>query len=327
MQQTHIAAPELLADLFNKQLFTRELQQTRQPLSVFKQAWSTGHQLLNEAFVAGMPVNTLVKQRAWLIDQLLMAAWGHIITNDALALVAVGGYGRGELHPASDIDLMILVNTRRSKPLNQSIEKFLIFLWDIGLEVGHSVRTIKDCIYEAKNDITVATNLMESRLLAGNASIYNEMCRQTGTKKIWPNKKFFEAKLKEQIERHKKYDNSEHKLEPNIKEGPGGLRDIQMIGWVAKRHFGADTLKDLITHDFLSAEEYRILNAGQSLLWRIRYALHFITNHREDRLLFDYQRNVAELFGFRSQDSSGVEQFMKIYYRTVRELNILNEIF
>jgi len=326
MQQTHIAAPELLADLFNKQLFTRELQQTRQPLSVFKQAWSTGHQLLNEAFVAGMPVNTLVKQRAWLIDQLLMAAWGHIITNDELALVAVGGYGRGELHPASDIDLMILVNTRRSKPLNQSIEKFLIFLWDIGLEVGHSVRTIKDCIYEAKNDITVATNLMESRLLAGNASIYNEMCRQTGPKKIWPTKKFFEAKLKEQIERHKKYDNSEHKLEPNIKEGPGGLRDIQMIGWVAKRHFGADTLKDLITHDFLSAEEYRILNAGQSLLWRIRYALHFITNHREDRLLFDYQRNVAELFGFRSQDSSGVEQFMKMYYRTVRELNILNEI-
>src|SRR3972149_2541096 len=285
MQQTHIAAPELLADLFNKHLSIRELQQTRQPLSVFKQAWSTGHQLLNEAFVAGMPVNTLVKQRAWLIDQLLMAAWGHIITNDELALVAVGGYGRGELHPASDIDLMILVNTRRSKPLNQSIEKFLIFLWDIGLEVGHSVRTIKDCIYEAKNDITVATNLMESRLLAGNASIYNEMCRQTGPKKIWPTKKFFEAKLKEQIERHKKYDNSEHKLEPNIKEGPGGLRDIQMIGWVGKRHFGADTLKDLITHDFLSAEEYRILNAGQSLLWRIRYPLPSTSSHREGRRL------------------------------------------
>lgn len=326
MQEFLMADNDLTDELFDRQTFTHELKQTRQPLNLFKQARITGHQLLNEAFVAGVPIKTLVKQRAWLVDQLLTLAWEHIITNDEVALVAVGGYGRGELHPASDIDLMILIKSRRNKPANQSIEKFLVFLWDIGLEVGHSVRTIKDCINEAKNDITVATNLMESRLLAGNEAIYNEMCKQTGPRKIWPTKKFFEAKLREQIERHKKYDNSEHKLEPNIKEGPGGLRDIQVIGWVAKRHFGADTLKDLVTHEFLTEDEYRILDAGQSLLWRIRYALHYITGHREDRLLFDYQRNVAELFGFRAQDNSGVAQFMKMYYRTVREMNVLNEI-
>ena len=326
MQEFLMANNELTDELFDRQTFIRELKQTRQPLNLFKQARITGHQLLNEAFVAGLPIKTLVKQRAWLVDQLLTLAWEHIITNDEVALVAVGGYGRGELHPASDIDLLILIKSRRNKPANQSIEKFLVFLWDIGLEVGHSVRTIKDCINEAKNDITVATNLMESRLLAGNEAIYNEMCKQTGPRKIWPTKKFFEAKLREQIERHKKYDNSEHKLEPNIKEGPGGLRDIQVIGWVVKRHFGADTLKELVTHEFLTEDEYRILDAGQSLLWRIRYALHYITGHREDRLLFDYQRSVAELFGFRAQDNSGVAQFMKMYYRTVREMNVLNEI-
>lgn len=326
MQEFLMANNELTDELFDRQTFIRELKQTRQPLNLFKQARITGHQLLNEAFVAGLPIKTLVKQRAWLVDQLLTLAWEHIITNDEVALVAVGGYGRGELHPASDIDLLILIKSRRNKPANQSIEKFLVFLWDIGLEVGHSVRTIKDCINEAKNDITVATNLMESRLLAGNEAIYNEMCKQTGPRKIWSTKKFFEAKLREQIERHKKYDNSEHKLEPNIKEGPGGLRDIQVIGWVVKRHFGADTLKELVTHEFLTEDEYRILDAGQSLLWRIRYALHYITGHREDRLLFDYQRSVAELFGFRAQDNSGVAQFMKMYYRTVREMNVLNEI-
>jgi [protein-PII] uridylyltransferase len=326
MQETLTVDTELTADLFDRQAFTRELKQTRQPLSLFKQARISGNELLNEAFVAGVPINTLVKQRAWLVDQLLTLAWEQIITSEDIALVAVGGYGRGELHPASDIDLMILIHSRRNKAVNQSLEKFLVFLWDIGLEVGHSVRTIKDCISEAKNDITVATNLMESRLLAGNEAIYNEMCKLTGPRKIWPTKKFFAAKLAEQVERHRKYDNSEHKLEPNIKEGPGGLRDIQVIGWVAKRHFGAETLKDLVTHEFLTEDEYRILDSGQSLLWRIRYALHYITGHREDRLLFDYQRSVAELFGFRAQDNSGVEQFMKMYYRTVREMNILNEI-
>ncbi|MEJ2094044.1 MAG: [protein-PII] uridylyltransferase, partial [Gammaproteobacteria bacterium] len=186
----------------------------------------------------------------------------------------------------------------------------------MGLEVGHSVRSVRECIREAKLDITVATNLIESRLIAGNQDLYNDMCNLTGPGKIWPTKKFFQVKLKEQQARHKKYDGSEHKLEPNIKECPGGMRDIQMIGWVAKRHFRTKTLRELIDHNFLTREEWNILHTGQSLLWRIRYGLHLITRRREDRLLFDHQRAVAEQFGFRASDNSGVEQFMKMYYRT-----------
>lgn len=312
--------------LFNAGEFSRQLRQSNNPLRYFKETLAAGDQYLNESFTAGLPVGKLVRQRAWFIDQLLMQAWQLLVPAEEPALVAVGGYGRGELHPASDIDLMIMVKPRTGRPVKQLIEKFVVFLWDIGLEAGTSVRTVKDCIREARNDITVATNLMESRLVAGNTTIYNEMRKATGPGKIWPVKKFFEAKLREQVERHRKYDDSEHKLEPNIKEGPGGLRDIQMIGWVAKRHFGAQTLRDLVTHDFLTEEEFKSLDAGQSLLWRIRYALHYLTGRREDRLLFDYQRAVAQLFGFTAKDNSAVEQFMKVYYRTVRELNILNEI-
>ena len=314
------------AQLFDPAEFSRQLHQSKNPLDTFKQTRVTGHRLLNEAFIAGIPIEQLVYQRAWLVDQLLLQAWQLIVNNNDLALVAVGGYGRGELHPASDIDLMILKNVKTDKSTSGLIEKFLVFLWDIGLEVGHSVRTVKDCIVEAKQDITVVTNLMESRLLAGNNELYTEMCKKTGPDKIWPTKKFFSAKLAEQIQRHKKFDDTDHKLEPNIKEGPGGLRDIQVIGWVVKRYFGANTLSDLVRHKFLTKDEFNTLDAGQSLLWRIRYALHYITGRREDRLLFDHQRAVAQLFGYSSQDNSSVEQFMKMYYQTVRELNILNEI-
>ena len=314
------------AQLFDPEEFSNLLRQSKNPLELFKQTRIAGHQLLNEAFIAGIPIDQLVYQRAWFIDQLLRQAWQMIVNSDDLALVAVGGYGRGELHPASDIDLMILKGIKTDNSTSRLIEKFLIFLWDIGLEVGHSVRTVKDCVVEAKQDITVVTNLMEARLLVGNKELYSDMCRKTGPDKIWPTKKFFAAKLDEQIQRHKKFDDTDHKLEPNIKEGPGGLRDIQVIGWVVKRYFGANTLSDLVTHKFLTRDEFNTLDTGQSLLWRIRYALHYITGRREDRLLFDHQRAVAQLFGYSTQDNTSVEQFMKMYYQTVRDLNILNEI-
>jgi [protein-PII] uridylyltransferase len=312
--------------LFDEEAFQKALKQTSAPLRLFKQSFTKGHELLNEAFTSGVPVKTLVHKRAWLIDQLLIHAWHHIIGTDSMALVAVGGYGRGELHPGSDIDLMIIQKPRTNRYQKQLIEKFLIFLWDMGLEVGHSVRTVKDCVREASKNISVVTNLMESRPLAGNRELYDQMSRQTGPGRIWRPKKFFEEKWKEQLRRHQKFDDTDHKLEPNIKEGPGGLRDIQTIGWVAKRYFSADTLRDLVVHDFLTEEEFQVLDKGQTLLWRIRYALHYLTNRREDRLLFDYQRSLAQFFGYHTQGNRGVEQFMKMYYQTVRELNLLNEI-
>ena len=292
----------------------------------FKDALTRGDKYLTEQFEAGALIRELIYKRAWLIDQLLIAAWCHYINTDAMALVAVGGYGRGNLQPASDVDLMLLIKPRKQKYLKSNIETYLAFLWDIGLEVGHSVRTVKDCVYESKTDVTVATNVMESRLIAGNAALYEAMIEMTGPKKIWPSRKFFEAKWNEQVARHHKYHNSENNLEPNVKESPGGLRDIQMIGWVAKRHFGAIRLRDLVRHGFLSQVEYNALDKGRSFLWRVRYALHVVSGRREDRLLFDHQKNVAGKFGYNTDDNSGVEQFMKMYYQTVKELSRLNEM-
>ena len=292
----------------------------------FRHALDRGNHYLNERFEAGTPVREVINKRAWLIDQLLICAWQHHIASESMALVAVGGYGRGDLLPASDVDLMLLIKPRRQKELKSSIETFLAFLWDMGLEVGHSVRTVKECVREAKADITIATNLMESRLIVGNAALFDSMAEMTGPKKIWPSRKFFAAKWEEQVARHHKFDDSENNLEPNIKEGPGGLRDIQMIGWVAKRHFGAERLRELVRHGFLSQKEYDSLNAGHNFLWRVRYALHVISGRREDRLLFDHQKTVAGKFGFVSEDNAGVEQFMKSYYRTVKENSRLNEM-
>jgi len=312
--------------LFDREAFAKSLEHSKSPLKPYKDALSKGTQVLNDAFAAGFDVVDLVHKRAWLIDQLLIHAWQSMISREDLALLAVGGYGRGELHPASDIDLMILEKSRSTKETNQQIQQFLTFLWDIGLEVGQSVRTVKDCISEGRADITVTTNIMEARLLAGDSGLFDSMRRLTGPKKIWPTKKYFKAKLQEQVERHKKYANTEHSLEPNIKESPGGLRDIQMIGWVAKRHFNVEGLRDLVKHDFLTDEEYLRLKAGQTFLWRIRYALHNLTGRHDDRLLFDRQRHIAQVFGFHAEDNSGVEQFMKLYYQMVRELSRLNEM-
>jgi [protein-PII] uridylyltransferase len=312
--------------LFDKALFIQELKQENKPLVTFKRTLKTGYYYLTEQFKSGEKIDLIVKKQGWFIDQLLVLAWQHFIESDEFSLIAVGGYGRSELMLASDIDLMILEKPRTKKELKQKLESFLTFLWDFGLEVGHSVRTVKECQQEAKNDITIITNIMESRLLCGNEKLYEDMRKATGPKKIWPTRKFFEEKLIEQKRRHEKYSDSESKLEPNVKESPGGLRDIQMISWVAKRHFDNIDLSALVKHKFLTPDEYDALEKGRNLLWRVRFALHMTTERREDRLLFEYQRSVAELIGFKSNDNKGIEEFMKMYFKTIREMSRLNEM-
>ena len=312
--------------LFDNHQFDQLLSDKSSTLSIFKQALRKGDRYLANQFNQGKPVAGLVRKRAWFIDQLLIRAWELNIHDSDLSLVAVGGYGRGELHPFSDIDLMILKPWRLKPAAKVDIENFLRFLWDMGLTVGHSVRTVKECAQIAKADIIVTTNLMESRLLYGRPDLFDSMRRKTSSKKIWPTRKYFERKRKEQINRHQHFNDTDHNLEPNIKEGPGGLRDIQMILWVAKRHFDVAVLEDLIEHGFLTRDEYRVLDDGCSFLWRVRFALHVITGRREDRLLFDCQRKVAKKFGYQSENNTAIEQFMKIYYYTIRELSRLNEM-
>jgi [protein-PII] uridylyltransferase len=296
---------------------------------IFRQTLDRGTDLLKERFVADDAIEDLVRDRARLVDIALRAAWVRHAGKfaDDLALVAVGGYGRGELHPSSDIDIMVLLPKSDSADWQADIERFLTFLWDIGLEVGHSVRSIDDCQRESLADISVATTLFEARLLAGPESLFAGMRRALASDRLWSSQDFFEAKCKEQAERHHRYFDTAYNLEPNVKSSPGGLRDIQTIGWVAKRHFGTDTLDELVAHGFLTREELRKLKAGQSFLWKVRFGLHVLTGRREDRLLFDYQIKLAKLFGY--EDASftlAVEQLMQKYYRTVMDISLLNEM-
>jgi len=301
-------------------------------LPALKAEVSSINQGLKQLYQDGAPVEEIVLGRASLVDRLLTTLFEHFFVpiSQPVALVAVGGYGRGELHPASDIDLMLLLQDEEDEKTQEAIEKFIMLLWDGGLEIGHSVRTLEECAAEAANDITVATNILESRLLFGDRALFNGMQELTGPEQMWDDQSFFQAKLQEQVQRNGKYNDTAYNLEPNIKEGHGGLRDIQMIGWVAKRHFGASSLRDLVDHQFLREEELRTLLEGQHLLWRIRCSLHYLTGRREDRLLFDYQHQLALEFGFEDdidkQSNRAIEQFMQQYYRTVMELERLNEM-
>ncbi len=315
--------------LFDGEKFDAALAGGAAPLGLFRESLRHAQEVLKQRFLHGPHIVRLVRGRAWVVDQLLARAWQLQLGETAgqATLVAVGGYGRGELHPQSDVDLMVLLPPGELPALHQALEAFLLFLWDIGLEVGHSVRTVDDCVREGEADITVATNLMESRLLAGDPGLYYAMRQVVGPDRIWPDRRFFEAKWHEQIERHHKFHDTAYNLEPNIKEGPGGLRDIQMIGWVAKRHFRGETLDELVGHNFLTPAEYKTLVEGQNFLWRVRFGLHVFAGRREDRLLFDHQRSLARQFGYKdTADSLAVEQFMKRYYRTVAELRQLNEM-
>ncbi|MGH8133461.1 MAG: [protein-PII] uridylyltransferase, partial [Steroidobacteraceae bacterium] len=287
------------------------------------------HEELKSRFFAEEPVEELVHARAALIDAALREAWrAHCGTHAAAwALVAVGGYGRGELHPCSDIDILLLAPQPPDAGARTVIERLVAFLWDIGLEVGHSVRTVEECAAQSAADVGVMTTLLEARLVAGNATLLTGMRAALAPEHVWPVKAFFEAKLREQADRHLKANDTAYNLEPNVKTGPGGLRDIQTIAWVAKRHFGANTLDGLVTHGFLTAAELRRLRQAQAFLWRVRFGLHALTGRREDRLLFDHQIRLALAFGY--EDASytlAVEQLMQRYYRTVMDVSLLNEL-
>jgi [protein-PII] uridylyltransferase len=299
------------------------------PVADFRSVLVEGDRELARRFRADEPVETLVRDRAALVDALVTRAWRLHAARaaDPLALFAVGGYGRGELLPCSDVDVMILLPQGEDPGWTAPLERFLTFLWDIGLETGHSVRTIEDCRREALADLGVATTLFESRLLAGSPELFDAMRRALAPDRMWSSRDFFDAKLREQAERHHRFHDTAYNLEPNVKQGPGGLRDLQTIAWVAMRHFGAETLEGLAAHGFIEARELAQLESAQSWLWRVRFALHLVSGRREDRLLFDHQIRLARLFGYEDATYTlAVEQFMQRYYRTAMLVSWLNEL-
>jgi [protein-PII] uridylyltransferase len=284
---------------------------------------------LTARFLAGAAATDLIANQTAVVDRVIRAVWKRTCGPQLpqAVLAAVGGYGRGELHPHSDIDLLVLLPNRKKREVREAVSAFLALLWDIGLQVGHSTRTVEECRDESRRDLTTVTTLMEARRLLGPEDLFRRMQEACAPPGIWPSRSFFEAKLKEQHARHARYDDTAYNLEPNIKGSPGGLRDIHMVLWVAQRHFGTADLEALVAHRFMTAGQLRVLRQGRDFLWRIRFALHVLTGRKEDRLLFDYQVRIAKLFGY--QDATymlAVEQLMQRYYRTVMDLSRLNEM-
>lgn len=285
-------------------------------------------QLHEQWFASGTPAAKLIAARAELIDALLRHLW-HCFGFDqqqACALIAVGGYGRAELHPWSDIDLLILYDEHASPP-PANMEAFVALLWDLKLNPGHSVRTVAECTIAARDDLTVMTNLLDSRLLVGEAMLVVQLQKALSPMLMWPPDAFFRGKLEEQYARHRKFEGTAYKLEPNLKSSPGGLRDIQNIYWVAKRRFGDSSLPAFTRRGLLSLSEYRALTRCLNFLWKVRYALHLAAGRAEDRLLFDLQISVAERLGYiDTKEKRGVEQFMKQYFRCILTVRNLNEL-
>jgi [protein-PII] uridylyltransferase len=284
------------------------------------------NQRLMAQFSEKVPIESLVKQRSQCVDLLLIEAWLEMkLNNFPITLVAVGGYGRAELHPFSDIDLLLLVQSDLvCQQAESHLSAFITFLWDAGLEIGHSVRTLEQTLTLGRADTTIATNLLEARLLCGNEYQFDLLYDSLRQSDFWPSDRFYVAKKEEQQLRHTKA--SAFDLEPNLKSCPGGLRDIQTIAWVAMRHFDAAKLEDLVEYEFLTPSELDELLECQSFLWQLRFALHSISGRNENRLLFDLQRQVATLMGYEDATQLAVEQMMKHYYRTVRRVMELNEM-
>ncbi|MGL4517603.1 MAG: nucleotidyltransferase domain-containing protein, partial [Shewanella sp.] len=290
-----------------------------------KQSLIEQNQMLLARFKAKTPIEELVAQRCQFVDSLVKQAWQqHGLDHYPIALIAVGGYGRGELHPHSDVDLLFLFDGELSTATKTTLSEFIAYLWDTSLEIGHSVRTLSDTLNLGREDITIATNLLEARLLSGPEALFDQLYDAIRQSDFWTSSHFFIAKRDEQHARHAKA--SAFDLEPNIKSCPGGLRDIQTIAWVAMRHFGAARLEELVQYEFLEPAELEELLECQHFLWKLRFALHMAVGRDENRLLFDVQRQVAELMGYEDATQLAVEQMMKRYYRTVRRVMELNEM-
>lgn len=269
----------------------------------------------------------LVASRSQYVDLVLKKLWcQHNLDEYQISLIAVGGYGRGELHPYSDVDILLLTPEEVDSEQEDRMCAFITQLWDIKLDIGSSVRSISECLEQGKKDVTIATNLIEMRLICGNNSLFNQLQPLVQDESFWSSEDFFIAKRDEQIDRHDQYHGASYTLEPNLKANPGGLRDIQTIAWVAKKHFQADSLEELVEHQYLTRNEYFELLECQDYLWRMRFALHFVANRSENRLLFDHQAEVAKLMGFGDKGKTVVERMMKRFFKVIARVNELNRM-
>jgi [protein-PII] uridylyltransferase len=270
----------------------------------------------------------LVHDLSQLVDTTLVALWAQSAMPEGTALLAVGGYGRGELFPHSDVDVLVLLpppGTLPARAVDAAVGAFITACWDVGLEIGSSMRNVGECVALARSDVTVQTALLESRYLCGSRRVFNSF-RHANTQAM-DAKAFLRAKTLEMEQRHRKYEDTPYALEPNCKESPGGLRDLQVVIWVARAAGLGKTWAALAARGLITPFEVKQLHRNEGLLKLIRARLHMIAGRREDRLVFDLQTAVAESFGYqgtRAQQAS--EVLMRRFYWAAKAVTQLNQI-
>jgi [protein-PII] uridylyltransferase len=290
-----------------------------------RQALHAGRTALQTAYRTQPNPTTLLREHARLVDGILCRIWQALGMDASFALLAVGGYGRGELYPASDIDLLILVPEGAARTQHPALADLVGLLWDIGLDIGHSVRSIQECLDTASSDITIQTALLEARHLCGDPHLF-ERFADAFHRALDP-RAFFEAKRLEQEGRYAKHNDTAYSLEPNCKENPGGLRDLQVILWTARAIGLGDRWRRLADTAIASPEEVRQLVRCEDFLRRVRIGLHLITGRREDRLLFDHQESLARLLGCAATPTRRAsEVLMQRYYRNAKRVTQLNTL-
>jgi [protein-PII] uridylyltransferase len=307
---------------------------------ILKEALASGRAEIRKRLDSGKAGGTAtVHALSFLIDQIIRVIHDYAdrhaypVANptaaERLALVAVGGYGRAELAPQSDIDLLFLLPYKRTPRSEQVIEFILYLLWDLGLKVGHATRSVDECIRLSRDDMTIRTAILEARFIWGDDKLYAEM-RETFQRQVVKGtaRQFIEAKLKERAERHKRWGDSRYVLEPNIKEGKGGLRDLHTLFWIAKYVHRVERMEDLVLKGVFTAEEATIFAKAQEFLWTLRCHLHYITGRAEDRLTFDVQSQISALMSYTDhRGARGVERFMKHYFLVAKDVGELTRIF
>lgn len=274
---------------------------------------------LARAFDREQDIDQLLAQRSRAVDEIVIEAWNHCFEGaPGLALVATGGYGRAELFPHSDVDLLLLAESDTQQQCRATIEQWSALLWDLGLSPGLAVRSVDQCVEVASQDATVATAILEARPLVGDSAALTRLLVAMRGPGIWPPAEYLAAKRAEWRQRHARHGGTAHNLEPNLRDGPGGLRDIQTLGWLAKRIFGVQGLGDVVALGALGPDEFDALELHRRALSRLRHGLHLVAGRREDRLLFDHQKPLAARLGLRDEhrENLAVEQLMQGFFRS-----------
>jgi [protein-PII] uridylyltransferase len=305
---------------------------------LLKGALGRGRSLAKEKLEAGENGLAVARLLAEVADDVVRALYDFTTTHvfrarnptegERFALIAVGGYGRGELAPSSDIDLLFLRAYKLTPFIESVTEYMLLMLWDLGLKVGHSSRNVEDCLKLSREDHTIQTSLLEARRIAGDASLAGELAKRVRKEVVQrSHAAFIAAKLKERDERHARIGSSRYMVEPNIKEGKGGLRDVHSLFWMARHMYGFSRPRDYMDAGVFTEEERFAFRRALRFLWTVRCHLHFVTGRAEERLTFDLQPELAQRMGYSGRsDHSAVERFMKRYFLVVKEVGMLTRV-